>query len=107
MHCQPAAVQLPAQRAGVHVHEGNSLCRPHAGTYRGFDHCAMVSELRSSCPPFLHVTMGSSDGDVPLEAVFATSPSPDSAVDWKSGSISEVIFSSGTESSPKAVMHSE
>ena len=83
--------------------------------YRRHDYPEMIEEVRRSAPElvFVHVTAGLSDGgdaqrgDVSFEELLE----PDNAVSTLHGispdAVSEIIFSSGTEATPKAVMHSE
>jgi acyl-coenzyme A synthetase/AMP-(fatty) acid ligase len=78
--------------------------------YRGFDHAALAAELLHELDDaFMHVVVdqeghahdGASLSDLlssaPLEAFPVVSPA----------AVSELIFTSGTESQPKAVMHTE
>jgi acyl-CoA synthetase (AMP-forming)/AMP-acid ligase II len=78
--------------------------------YRGFDHAALAAELLHELDgSFVHVVIdqegherdGASLSDLlggaPLEAFPVVSPA----------AVSELIFTSGTESQPKAVMHTE
>ncbi|HUF98500.1 MAG TPA: AMP-binding protein [Ilumatobacter sp.] len=75
--------------------------------YRGHDHVAMVESLRSVLPANCHVYVVD-DADDFINSIRAVggegtvqSPPPGAAA-W-----SELIFSSGTEATPKGVMHSE
>ncbi|MGC9671396.1 AMP-binding protein [Planosporangium sp. 12N6] len=78
--------------------------------YRGFDHAALAAELLDELDnSFIHVVVDQeahghdavslSDllGSAPLETFPVVSPA----------AVSELIFTSGTESQPKAVMHTE
>ena len=78
-------------------------------TYRGFDHAVLGAELRENLPdlsvhlvvdddvPPSHVSLGEALQHVPLDEL----PELDAR------QVSELIFTSGTESQPKAVMHTE
>jgi len=80
--------------------------------YRGFDHCSLVADVRAATTAALHhlvVDDGAGGGDATWsDAVTApllaegSLPPPRAAED-----VSEVIFTSGTEANPKAVMHTE
>jgi acyl-coenzyme A synthetase/AMP-(fatty) acid ligase len=75
--------------------------------YRGFDYCAMVTDLRASTglDPH-HVVVGGAGGNVSFEdAVASGGPLPPFAP--AAAAVSELIFTSGTEAKPKAIMHSE
>jgi acyl-CoA synthetase (AMP-forming)/AMP-acid ligase II len=76
--------------------------------YRGHDHVAMIDDLRASLPDdFIHLVVD--DGDELLRSLRAdadTSSAPSSAPPI-AAAVSELIFSSGTEASPKGVMHTE
>jgi acyl-CoA synthetase (AMP-forming)/AMP-acid ligase II len=77
--------------------------------YRGFDHAALVASLRSDLPELadhVPITQGGGRGDsgdwidsLPDAAVAAPPTEP--------GAVSELIFTSGTEADPKAIMHTE
>lgn len=79
--------------------------------YRGWDYRPMLDEVRSSSGvPAVHVVLGTEGGgDVSLDetlerpvehASASTTPVP-------AASVSELIFTSGTEATPKAIMHTE
>lgn len=78
------------------------------GEYRGFDHLALVSEVQAGTGVRVkHVVVGgepAADG-VAFESLLGASKSPLHA--GHAASVSEVIFTSGTEARPKAVMHTE
>ena len=85
------------------------------GRYRGFDHRSMVEELRRlGTADFVHVidpvedsaTAGSAD-DVLLPDLIAQSDSDRLPAIGLASAVSELIFTSGTEATPKAIMHTE
>lgn len=92
-----------------------SQARPAAvvtpATYRGFDHRDLIAEVTHSTrlDP-LHVVV---EGDAPRAGSGGT-PWPDALTAapvplerQRSDSVSELIFTSGTEANPKAIMHTE
>lgn len=92
-HAAPAVVVTPA-------------------TYRGFDHRDLIAEVsRSTGVDPLHVVVG--DGGeraaggayTPWSDALAAAPVP--LERQPAGAVSELIFTSGTEANPKAIMHSE
>lgn len=76
--------------------------------YRGFDHAAMGRDLSAEYPGLVHLAVPD-----PTEApdVFgtwlATLPQGPQPVPRAASFVSEVLFSSGTEAAPKAIMHTE
>lgn len=77
-------------------------------TYRGFDHLAMAAELRAGLPGLhTHVVVGtpSDRSSVSLSDALSTAPVDLPARD--ASTLSELIFTSGTEAAPKAIMHTE
>ncbi len=77
--------------------------------YRGFDHLAMVEELRDEIPSLrVHVVLEGAGGRaVPFKKVIdADLTAPDGYV-GAAEEVSELIFTSGTEAEPKAIMHTE
>lgn len=75
-------------------------------TYRNFDYAPMVAEARRlSGVDTLHVVDDADAGDASLAAMMAATE--DDLLPAVPGAVSELIFTSGTEATPKAVMHSE
>jgi acyl-coenzyme A synthetase/AMP-(fatty) acid ligase len=79
--------------------------------YRDWDYRSMVDGLRvATGTPLVHVVVDDDNGggDVQLQDVLA-GPSAPGDLDpvTVSSDVSEIIFTSGTESTPKAVMHTE
>jgi acyl-coenzyme A synthetase/AMP-(fatty) acid ligase len=79
--------------------------------YRDWDYRPMVDGLRvSTGVPLVHVVVDDDDasGDVQLQDVLTGAP-VEGGLDpvAESSAVSEIIFTSGTESTPKAVMHTE
>lgn len=74
--------------------------------YRGFDHRSMIDEVRRATDTSaIHVVVDGDGGDAQFEELVAHAPTelaPASA-----GAVSELIFTSGTEANPKAIMHTE
>jgi acyl-CoA synthetase (AMP-forming)/AMP-acid ligase II len=78
------------------------------GTYHGWDYVPMIDEVcKLSGVDVIHlVDDDSAADDVSIGALIAANPDPERLREVKSA-VSEVIFTSGTESTPKAIMHSE
>lgn len=75
-------------------------------TYRGHDYVAMVRALRGGVPALEHhIAIPDPAGDdwLATAALEAAEPAPRPAAN----AVSELIFTSGTEARPKAVMHTE
>jgi acyl-CoA synthetase (AMP-forming)/AMP-acid ligase II len=75
------------------------------GEYRGHDHIAMVTEVMGATGHALHHVVVDDAGAGTWDRLLDVAP-----VDLLAGDarrISEVIFTSGTEATPKAVMHTE
>ena len=77
-------------------------------TYRNFDHLALVEELRDEVPSLrAHVVIGEVAGRALSYAdIMKTTEAPPS-VTLDAEDVSELIFTSGTEADPKAIMHTE
>ncbi len=78
-------------------------------TYRGFDHLAMIEEMRDDLPSLVaHVVVDGIGGRATTyaEAIAVESPAPPPDLQV-ADEVSELIFTSGTEAEPKAVMHTE
>ena len=74
--------------------------------YRDFDHVQLIDDVmaETGVRP-VHVVVGG-DRRTTFDDVLTASVAP-SPVDVRASAVSEVIFTSGTEASPKAVMHTE
>ena len=80
------------------------------GTYRGFDHLALVADVREATGTAAHhVVVGDTGGDAGWTEIVegGDEQSPGAATGRRSDAVSELIFTSGTEANPKAVMHTE
>lgn len=77
--------------------------------YRGFDHLAMIEELRDETAALtLHVVVGPAGGRaVPFESVIRSDLVAPAGQISPAEEVSELIFTSGTEADPKAIMHTE
>lgn len=82
-------------------------------SYRGHDHIAMVAALTAEVPePAVRVVvpiegMGAiPDGWVRFDSILERSPTQPN-VELHAEDVSELIFTSGTEADPKAIMHTE
>jgi acyl-CoA synthetase (AMP-forming)/AMP-acid ligase II len=102
---------LPNYRARELAHVFTTA-RPRAvftpTTYRGFDHEELVADTaaRTGVSP-VHVACGASPrAGIPLEAVLARKLG-DAPPERDAAAVSELIFTSGTEATPKAIMHTE
>jgi acyl-CoA synthetase (AMP-forming)/AMP-acid ligase II len=80
------------------------------GTYRGFDHTALVADVREATGTSLHhVVVDGAGGDTEWSEIVegGGQVSPEVGAGRPSDAVSELIFTSGTEANPKAVMHTE
>src|SRR5581483_10757582 len=81
-------------------------------TWRGFDHLAMMQEIRADLPAMKHVLAVGGAGDSSFEKAFLDRP-PLTAAEKKRlaalrpgpNEVVELIYTSGTSGEPKAVMH--
>ena len=76
--------------------------------YRGFDHRALVAAIRAGRDAeFVHVVVddGAGGGDASYAELLGREPVP--LESGPAAAVSELIFTSGTEASPKAIMHTE
>jgi len=79
--------------------------------WRGFDHLAMINEIRGDLPNLRHVFAVGGDGDYSFERAFLERPL--TAVEKREfaarrpgpNDVVELIYTSGTSGEPKAVMH--
>ena len=78
-------------------------------TYRGFDHLAMIEGMRDELPYLAaHVVVDGIGGRATTYAEVVSVDAPTSRPDLQvADEVSELIFTSGTEAEPKAVMHTE
>ena len=79
------------------------------GEHRGFDHRGLVGAVvaASGAPAPAHVVVGDSPGPdaLPFESLLGDGADPLEA--GVASDVSELIFTSGTEARPKAIMHTE
>jgi cyclohexanecarboxylate-CoA ligase len=80
--------------------------------WRGFDHAAMMREIRPDLPHLQHVLAVGGEGDESFEAAFLDRPAPSEAecrqldvLRPEPNDVVELIYTSGTSGEPKAVMH--
>jgi cyclohexanecarboxylate-CoA ligase len=80
--------------------------------WRGFDHMAMLREIRPDLPKLRHVLAVGGAGEDSFEKAFLDRPSPSATDKRKFASLRpqpndvvELIYTSGTSGEPKAVMH--
>ncbi len=75
-------------------------------TYRGFDYGAMLGAIKGDIH---HITVDdlSDGGDASLAAILDAQPRPAHFAGPDASAVSELIFTSGTEANPKAIMHTE
>jgi cyclohexanecarboxylate-CoA ligase len=80
--------------------------------WRGFDHMAMMREIRGDLPSLRHVLAVGGAGDESFEQAFLDRPSLSAAEKHKLAALRprpddvvELIYTSGTSGEPKAVMH--
>jgi acyl-CoA synthetase (AMP-forming)/AMP-acid ligase II len=77
--------------------------------YRGFDHAVLADSLRAQTPTLAqHVAIADPDVDGEAnETWLATAPPAGDRISLDAAAVSELLFTSGTEADPKAVMHTE
>jgi acyl-coenzyme A synthetase/AMP-(fatty) acid ligase len=80
--------------------------------YRDYDHLALIAEVaaETNVRPLHLVADAEIGGDVRLRDILATSDAPDLPIGGTgdmASAVSELIFTSGTEATPKAIMHTE
>jgi cyclohexanecarboxylate-CoA ligase len=78
--------------------------------YRGFDHRALVADVRASTGTSPHhVVVDGAGGDAEWAEIVdgRGAVPPETSAGRPSDAVSELIFTSGTEANPKAVMHTE
>jgi acyl-coenzyme A synthetase/AMP-(fatty) acid ligase len=80
--------------------------------YRGFDHRTLVSDVcQAVAQQVTHIVVGegAASGDSTLEEILSgPDPTDDFTADPPpAANVSELIFTSGTEANPKAIMHTE
>ena len=78
--------------------------------YRGFDHRTLMAEVRVNTgvnPVHILVDESETGGDIDLVPELAGTATADLAPGVKASAVSELIFTSGTEATPKAIMHTE
>ena len=80
--------------------------------WRGFDHIAMMREIRSDLPHLQHVLAVGGEGEESFEGAFLDRPAPSEAecrqlalLRPEPNDVVELIYTSGTSGEPKAVMH--
>jgi cyclohexanecarboxylate-CoA ligase len=80
--------------------------------WRGFDHMAMMQQIRPDLPQLRHVLVVGGTGDASFEKAFLDRPVPShaekqklSALRPEPNDVVELIYTSGTSGEPKAVMH--
>ncbi|HEY4332031.1 MAG TPA: AMP-binding protein, partial [Ilumatobacteraceae bacterium] len=78
-------------------------------TYRGFDHCALAAEVFAATQQApVHVIVGGDAGQRAITyATLMAAGTPGPLGAGRAEAVSEVIFTSGTEAVPKAIMHTE
>jgi acyl-coenzyme A synthetase/AMP-(fatty) acid ligase len=77
--------------------------------YRGFDFIAMVEQLRADIPTLgAHVVLDGNGGhSIGLDEALRTAPIGGDRTRVAAADVSELIFTSGTEADPKAILHTE
>lgn len=76
--------------------------------YRGFDHATMAAELAVDLPGLLPITIADPAVDPDwFDVWLQTLPEPAALPVTRADAVSQLLFSSGTEAVPKAIMHTE
>jgi cyclohexanecarboxylate-CoA ligase len=90
--------------------EAKALVIP--SVWRGFDHVAMLRELRPELPKLRHVLAVGGEGDASFERVLLDRPAPTAADKARLAALrmaptdlAQLVYTSGTSGEPKAVMH--
>jgi len=79
--------------------------------WRGFDHLAMLHEIRPNLPHLRHLFAVGGAGEASFEAAFLDRPAPSAGAKQHAplrpgpNDVVELIYTSGTSGEPKAVMH--
>ena len=74
--------------------------------YRGYDHRALIADVMSGTGlEVLHIVVDDAAGTHPIDGAGSDSAALAPGVD--ASQVSELIFTSGTEATPKAIMHTE
>lgn len=76
-------------------------------TYRNHDHAAMAERLREAVPTLCHVLTVAPPGQPGSQPPFWAEADTAGASGQDACAVSELLFTSGTESTPKAIMHTE
>jgi cyclohexanecarboxylate-CoA ligase len=81
-------------------------------SWRGFDHLAMLQQIRGDLPKLAHVFAVGGSGEASFERAFLARPLPTEAEKAllrarraTANDVVELIYTSGTSGEPKAVMH--
>src|SRR5690348_11036658 len=81
-------------------------------SWRGFDHLAMLQQIRGELPKLAHVLAVGGSGEASFERALLARPGPTAAEKAKlaarratANDVVELIYTSGTSGEPKAVMH--
>jgi acyl-coenzyme A synthetase/AMP-(fatty) acid ligase len=88
---------------------GNTKVAFTPAEYRDFDHVAMMDDIRSDLPALRrHIVVdASATGPDAFWNRLAAQGSTQQGLPAEAGNVSELIFTSGTEAEPKAIMHTE
>jgi acyl-CoA synthetase (AMP-forming)/AMP-acid ligase II/enoyl-CoA hydratase/carnithine racemase len=76
--------------------------------YRDFDHVALAAQVAAATGVHpVHLPVGPDGGEAWELAMRASVPGDTEFAGYEVGDVSELIFTSGTEATPKAIMHTE